>query len=81
MVIGSRVADEGLSLESLDVVVEYDFHGESRRQEAQRYGRVMHGETEGEHVILMTDAEYEDHSKRLLSLEEQGVRIVPERRE
>jgi ERCC4-related helicase len=80
VVIGSRVTDEGLSLEDLDVVVEYDFHGGSRRQEAQRYGRVMHGKTTGEHVILMTDAEYEDHSKRLLSLEEQGVRIVPERR-
>jgi DNA excision repair protein ERCC-3 len=81
VVVGSRVADEGLSLEDLDVVVEYDFHGGSRRQEAQRYGRVMHGETEGEHLILMTDSEYEKYSKRLLSLEEQGVKIVPERRE
>jgi DNA excision repair protein ERCC-3 len=81
VVIGSRVADEGVSLADLDVVVEYDFHGGSRRQEAQRYGRVMHGETEGEHLILMTDAEYEKYSKRLLSLEEQGVSIVPERRE
>ena len=81
VVIGSRVADEGLSLDDLDVVVEYDFHGGSRRQEAQRYGRVMHGATTGEHLILMTDAEYEKHGKRLLSLEEQGVRIVPERRE
>ena len=81
VIIGSRVADEGVSLADLDVVVEYDFHGGSRRQEAQRYGRVMHGETEGEHLILMTDAEYEKYSKRLLSLEEQGVSIVPERRE
>jgi superfamily II DNA or RNA helicase len=59
VVIGSRVADEGLSLADLGVVVEYDFHGGSRRQEAQRYGRVMHGESTGEHLILMTDAEYE----------------------
>ena len=81
IVIGSRVADEGLSLADLDVVVEYDFHGGSRRQEAQRYGRVMHGESTGEHLILMTDAEYEKYSKRLLSLEEQGVTVVPERRE
>ena len=81
VVIGSRVADEGLSLADLDVVVEYDFHGGSRRQEAQRYGRVMHGESTGEHLILMTDAEYEKHSKRLLSLEEQGITVVPERRE
>jgi DNA excision repair protein ERCC-3 len=81
VVIGSRVADEGLSLADLDVVVEYDFHGGSRRQEAQRYGRVMHGESTGEHLILMTDAEYEKYSKRLLSLEEQGITVVPERRE
>jgi hypothetical protein len=28
----------------------------------------------------MTDTEYENHSKRLLALEEQGINIVPERR-
>ena len=81
VVIGSRVADEGLSLADLDMVVEYDFHGGSRRQEAQRYGRVMHGESIGEHLILMTDVEYEQYSKRLLSLEEQGITVVPERRD
>ena len=80
VVIGSRVADEGLSLTELDVVIEIDFHGGSRRQEAQRYGRAMHGESAGEHIILMTDAEYENHSKRLLALEEQGINIIPERR-
>jgi superfamily II DNA/RNA helicase len=81
VVIGSRVADEGLSSADLDVVIEYDFHGDSQRQEAQRCGRVMHGELTGEHLILRTDAEYEKHSKRLLSLEEQGITVVPERRE
>lgn len=81
VVIGSRVADEGLSLDQLDVVVEHDFHGGSRRQEAQRYGRVMHGESAGEHIIQMTDAEYGRYSQRLLALEEQGVNIIPERRE
>jgi hypothetical protein len=29
----------------------------------------------------MADTEYEKHSKRLLSLEEQGITVVPERRE
>lgn len=81
VVIGSRVADEGLSLEDLDVVIEFDFHGGSRRQEAQRYGRVMHGESSGEHIILMTDEEYQNYGTRLLSLEEQGINIRPERRE
>ena len=44
-------------LATLATVVEYDFHGGSRRQEAQRYGRVMHGASTGEHLILMIDAE------------------------
>lgn len=41
----------------------------------------MHGVSTGKHLILMTDVEYEKYSKCLLSLEEQGVSIVPERRE
>jgi DNA excision repair protein ERCC-3 len=82
VVIGSRVADEGLSLDQLDVVLEHDFHGGSRRQEAQRYGRVMHGDDgEGKHIIQMTDAEYDRYSSRLMALEEQGINIVPQRRE
>jgi len=81
VVISSRVGDEGLSLDDIDVVVEYDFHGGSRRQEAQRVGRVMHGEGDrGEHIILMTDEEYENHGNRLYSLEEQGFNIRFERR-
>jgi DNA excision repair protein ERCC-3 len=81
VVISSRVGDEGLSLDDINVVVEYDFHGGSRRQEAQRAGRVMHGEGDrGEHIILMTDEEYEDHGNRLYSLEEQGFNIRIERR-
>jgi DNA excision repair protein ERCC-3 len=80
VVIGSRVADEGLSLSELDVVIEYDFFGASRRQEAQRYGRVLHGESHGEYLILMTDEEYESHSNRLMALEEQGIGVRFERR-
>lgn len=80
VVIGSRVADEGLSLSELDIVIEYDFFGGSRRQEAQRYGRVLHGESHGEYLILMTDQEYEKHSNRLMALEEQGIAVRFERR-
>lgn len=80
VVISSRVGDEGLSLSTLDAVIEYDFHGGSRRQEAQRAGRVMHGNSEGRHIIMMTDDEYENHEKRLYSLEEQGFKIRHERR-
>lgn len=75
VVIGSRVADEGLSLDELDRVIEYDFHGSSRRQELQRAGRVMHSDSIGKHIVQMTDAEYEKYSKRLYSLEEKGIDI------
>ena len=47
----------------------------------QQYERVMHSQSTDEHFLMMTGAEYEKYSKCLLSLEEQGVRIVPERRE
>jgi DNA excision repair protein ERCC-3 len=80
VVIGSRVADEGVSLEELDLVVEFDFHGSSRRQEIQRYGRVMHGDGESGYIIQMTDDEYQRSGDRLMALEEKGVRVVPERR-
>lgn len=80
VVIGSRVADEGISLGDLDTVIEYDFLYGSRRQEAQRAGRVMHGEGSGEHIIMMTDEELNKYGKRLYSLEEQGFQIKFERR-
>jgi len=75
VVIGSRVADEGVSLDDLDRVIEYDFHGGSRRQELQRAGRVMHSEGIGSHIIQMTDSEYDDYGSRLFSLEEKGIDI------
>lgn len=75
VVIGSRVADEGVSLDELDRVIEHDFHGGSRRQELQRAGRVMHSDGIGQHIIQMTDQEYEDHGSRLFSLEEKGMDI------
>ena len=40
----------------------------------------MHGDGEGEHVIMMTDKEYEKHGSRLCSLEEQGFNIRIDRR-
>lgn len=40
----------------------------------------MHGESQGEHIIMMTDEEFEKHEQRLYSLEEQGFQIQHERR-
>lgn len=75
VIIGSRVADEGLSLDDLDRVIEHDFHGGSRRQELQRAGRVMHSDGIGRHVIQMTDDEFEKYGSRLYSLEEKGMDV------
>lgn len=80
IVLASRVADEGLSIKDLDTVIEFDFLYGSRRQEAQRAGRVMHGEGEGEHIVMMTEEEFSKYDKRLFSLEEQGFKIRFERR-
>jgi DNA excision repair protein ERCC-3 len=74
-VVMSRVGDEGVSLPDLDRVIEYDFHDGSRRQELQRAGRLMHAEERGEHFVLMTKQEYEDHGKRLLALEDKGFKV------
>lgn len=80
VVVSSRVGDEGLSLDDLDAVVEYDFHGGSRRQEIQRAGRVMHGDSDGRHIVMMTDEEHQKHEKRLYSLEEKGFQVRKERK-
>jgi hypothetical protein len=62
------------------LVVEFDFHSFSRRQEIHRYGRVMYDNGESGYIIQMTDNEYQRSGDRLMGLEEKGVRVVPERR-
>lgn len=67
--IVSRVFDEGISLPELRTVVEYDMLFGSRRQEAQRAGRLLHSVYEGtEYHIIMTPEELERYGKRLQSL-------------
>ncbi|MHA1889101.1 MAG: DEAD/DEAH box helicase [Promethearchaeota archaeon] len=73
--IVSRVGDEGLSIPDIERVIEFDFLFGSRRQESQRMGRLFHGEKKGEHIILMTEKEYEGYSKRLYSIIEKGFKI------
>jgi len=67
--IVSRVFDEGISLPELRTVIEYDMLFGSRRQEAQRAGRLLHSVYEGtEYHIIMTPEELEKYGKRLQSL-------------
>lgn len=73
--IVSRVGDEGVSLPALERVIEIDFLFGSRRQEGQRMGRLFHAEKKGEHIILMTEEEFENYEKRLYAIYEKGFKI------
>ena len=75
IVIVSRVGDEGISLHDVERIIEVDFLFGSRRQEVQRLGRLLHAQTRGEHVVLMTDEEFEKYEKRFYSLYEKGFRV------
>lgn len=74
-VILSRVGDEGVSLPAIQRIIEFDFLYASRRQEAQRVGRLFHSTEEGEHYILMSLSEFNNYKKRLYSLLEKGIDV------
>ncbi len=74
-VILSRIGDEGISLPSIQRVIEFDFLFGSRRQESQRVGRLFHATMEGEHWILMTMEEFTNYKKRLYALMEKGIDV------
>jgi DNA excision repair protein ERCC-3 len=72
----SRVGDEGISLPDIERSIEVSFLFGSRMQESQRFGRLMHSlKEEPEHIILMTEEEFEKYQKRLYSITERGFRI------
>ncbi len=75
-VVVSRVADEGVSLPDIERVIEVAFLHGSRMQESQRFGRLMHAlREEPEHIIIMTEEEYQRYHKRLYAIIERGFRI------
>ena len=78
IVVASRVMDEGFSAESLVWTIEHSFHGGSRRQEMQRYGRTMHSKEESQHIIQMTAEEFENHGERLEGLKQREIEIQRE---
>ena len=72
----SRVGDEGLSFPDIERVIEVSYLMGSRRQESQRFGRLMHSsEDEPEHIILFTEKEFQAYNKRLHAITERGFRI------
>jgi len=76
-VVVSRVADEGVSLPDVERVIEVNWLFGSRRQEVQRFTRLLHGtgKGEGEHHILMTLDEYVHDRKRLFSIMDKGFKV------
>jgi len=74
----SRVADEGVSLPTVGKVIEVNWLYGSRRQELQRFTRLLHGfdiKSEGEHHILMTLDDYMHDRKRLFSVMDKGFKV------
>jgi DNA excision repair protein ERCC-3 len=73
----SRVGDEGISLPDISRIIEISWLHGSRRQELQRFTRLLHGQgTQGEAHIIMTGQEYETDHKRLFSIMDKGFKIV-----
>ena len=74
-VVVSRVGDEGISVGDIERVIEVVFLYGSRMQESQRFGRLMHSEKRAEHIIIMTEKEFQTYQKRLYAIYERGFRI------
>ncbi len=80
LIVVSRVGDEGISIDRLQRIIEFDFLFGSRRQELQRLGRLFHSAYTGEHIILMTEEEFSRYRKRLFAVYEKGIDVTTERR-
>ncbi len=65
----SRIGDRGLDLPDLKLVVEVAFAGAAREQFAQRVGRLLHGEFEGEFHTVFTPAEAARFRPRIFGVE------------
>lgn len=76
VVVCSRVADEGISIGDIERVIEVAFLFGSRMQESQRFGRLMHSQKEEpEHIIIMTEKEFQAYQKRLYAIYERGFKL------
>jgi len=71
----SSAGREGLSIRDLERTITYNFLFGSRQEETQFFGRLLHGEDEGHHILMMTDEEYEKYGKRIYGIQEKGFKI------
>ena len=75
-VVVSRVGDEGISIGDIERVIEVAFLYGSRMQESQRFGRLMHSlKEEPEHIVIMTEKEFQIYQKRLYAIYERGFKL------
>lgn len=65
----SRVGDRGLSLVDLRLVIEVAGAGSAREQFAQRVGRLLHGNFEGEFITVFTPEEAQKYRGRVFGVE------------
>jgi superfamily II DNA/RNA helicase len=65
----SRIGDRGLSLPDLRLVIEVAGAGSAREQFAQRVGRLLHGEFEGEFITVFTPEEAAKYRGRVFGVE------------
>lgn len=74
----SRVGDEGISLPDVERVIEISFLKGSRRQELQRFTRLLHSKSEhaGEGHIIFDPEEYTAYHKRLFGVMDRGFKII-----
>lgn len=73
--IVSSIGKEGISIQDLKRTISYNFLFGSRREESQFFGRVLHGKEKGEHIMMMTDGEFEKYGKRIYGIQEKGFKI------
>lgn len=67
----SRVADTGIDLPDLSLVIDFAFMKNARTQGAQRLGRLLHSEKGGAYHLLLTTAEYQAEPRRMWGIEQE----------
>lgn len=74
----SRVGDEGISLPDIERVIEVSFLKGSRRQELQRFTRLLHSKSKtiGDGHIIFDPEEYTLYHKRLFGVMDRGFKII-----
>lgn len=69
VVIASKVADRGLSMQNLRLVIEVAFQGRSREQFGQRVGRLLHSDFFGAFYTVFTPEELQAYQSRIYGVE------------